>query len=54
MLGNMQLILLRDQKPAYIHIHEDAKRLQEDAKRLECKRSKNITNITLNKIDRYR
>ena len=30
-------------KPTYIHIHEDAKRLQEDAKRLECKRPKDIT-----------
>ena len=33
--------------PTYIHIHEDAKRLQKNAKRLECKMPKDITNITL-------
>ena len=34
--------------PTYIHIHEDAKRLQEDAKRLECKMPKDITEYNSN------
>ena len=46
MLGTATCIIRRP-KPTYIHIHEDVKRLQENAKRLECERPKDINNITL-------